>query len=99
MPDLHNVRDVIETLLAALSGEATLAEGTTLRIEPLLRMTLSRTDADATTAVLSFEPSPAIHVRRGPFLVRCRLKSVSVGPDEVHASIEGWFDRRWKVVS
>lgn len=98
MSEVHNVRGAIETLLAALAGEASLADGITLQLASSLQMSLSRDDA-ADQAVLSFDPPPAIHVRRGPIHVRCALSSVVVNRDEVRAVIEGWFDRRWQVVS
>ena len=99
MTELHHVREAIETLLAAYSGEATLAEGLTMHIGPRLVMTLSRGETEPTTAVLAFDPPPAIHYRRGPLHLRCRLTSLTIDRNEVRASIDGWFDRHWKVVS
>ncbi len=99
MTELHHVREAIETLLAACAGEATLAEGLTLHIGRRLDMTLSRSEAEPTRAVLAFDPPPSLHFRRGPLHLRCSLTSLTIGPDEVLASIDGWFDRHWKVVS
>jgi len=96
--ELRNVRGVIETLLAALLGEATLSEGISLRLEQSTAITLRRSERKD-EAVLSFDPPPAIHVRRGPIHFRCTLAAIVVNPDEVHAQIDGWFDRRWQVVS
>jgi hypothetical protein len=96
--ELQNVRSAIETLLAALLGEATLADGITLRLERSLTMTLARSEG-GDEAILSFDSPPAIHVRRGPIHFRCTLAAVVLTPEQVHAKLDGWFDRRWQVVS
>jgi hypothetical protein len=99
MTDLHQVRDAIEILLAALSGEAKLADGLTLQIGPRLDMTLTRRETDPKTSVLSFQPPPAVHYRRGALHLRCKLTAVTISSHHVHATIEGWLDRHWRVVS
>lgn len=99
MRDLENVRPLIETLLAAIEGEAALSEGVTLKLGATLTATLTRSEVATRNAVLAFDPPPEIRVRRGPMHLRCRLESITVGPTEIHAAIDGWFDRRWPVTS
>ena len=92
------MRTAIETLLSALLGEAELSEGLTLQLAPSITMSLSRSDRKR-EAVIAFDPPPEVHVRRGPIHLRCTLTALVLTPEQVHAKLDGWFDRRWQVVS
>lgn len=98
MPALTNVRDVIDKLLDALGEGAEVGDGVTVRVRPGTTVTLGREEGGS-NAVLAFEPPPELLVRRGVIHLRCGLRGVTIGPDEVRLTIDGWFDRRWRVDS
>lgn len=98
MSTLENARDLIETLLAALGGGAEVG-GVTVRVRPGTTVGVAREDGPPPRAVLTFDPAPELSARRGMFHLRCTLRAVSVGTDEVRLAIDGWFDRRWRVGS
>jgi hypothetical protein len=102
--DRHELRDLIDKLLDALGEGAEFADGVRLRIAPettiaVGRTAVGRTESLRPRAVLTFAPPPELSVRRGPFHLRCGLRSATIGRDEVHLAIDGWFDRRWRVES
>lgn len=89
-------RDLIANLLAALGDGAEVGDGLTLRVRPGTTATLTRCDSEG-GASIAFDPPPELSVRRGVVHLRCTLRGVAIGPDEVRLAIDGWFDRRWKV--
>jgi hypothetical protein len=99
MPTLTNVRDAIDKLLTALDGGADIGDGVTLRIRSGTTATVCREEAGAAQATLAFDPPPELLVRRGVVHLRCTLRGVTIGTDEVCLAIDGWFDRRWRVES
>lgn len=98
MPALTNVRDAIDKLLAARGEGAEIGDGVTVRVRPGTTATLGREEGGP-NAVLAFEPPPELRIRRGVVHLRCGLRGVTIGPDEVRVAIDGWFDRRWRVES
>lgn len=99
MPTLHNVRPLIETLLAALAEGAAVHDDVRLKVPAGMKVTVGRTAAPAPRAVLTFVPPVELSTRRGPFHLRCSLTAMTIGAEEIHLAIDGWFDRRWRVGS
>ena len=99
MSRLENIRGAIVSLLAALEDGAQVAEGVTVRVTPGTKIVIGRSDGKQPRAVLTFDPPPELAARRGPFHLRCTATALTIGPDEVHLAIDGWFDRRWRVES
>lgn len=91
-------RDLISKLLAALADGAEIGDGLTLRVRPGTTATLNSSAPDGGVTV-AFEPPPELAVRRGVVHLRCTLRGVAIGRDEVRLSIDGWFDRCWPVES
>ena len=89
------LRDTIEKLLAALGEGAEITEGVVLRIPPGMRVTIGR--SAGSRALLTFDPPPELAARRGPFHLRSSVTGLTVGADEIHLALDGWFDRRWRV--
>lgn len=98
MSTLHHVRDLIETLLAALGDGVAIGDHVLLRVPPGMTVAVERTPEPA-RAVLAFTPPIELSTRRGPFHLRCTLSAATIGPDEIRLAIDGWFDRRWPVES
>ncbi|MGC1276108.1 MAG: hypothetical protein WBC44_20585 [Planctomycetaceae bacterium] len=99
MPTVHNVRSLIEILLAALAEGAAIHDGVRLKVQAGMNVTVGRTAGPASRAVLTFVPPVELSTRRGPFHLRCSLTAMTIGVDEIHLAIDGWFDRRWQVGS